>query len=44
VEKDFEEIAVFIDRAIAITADIKKANPTDKLADFKKKVRTHQKR
>jgi len=38
VEKDFEEIAVFIDRAIAITADIKKANPTDKLADFKKKI------
>lgn len=38
VEKDFEEIAVYIDRAIRITANIKKANPTDKLADFKAKI------
>jgi hypothetical protein len=35
VEKDFEEIAVFIDRAIKITADLKKAHPEHKLKDFK---------
>eukprot|EP00283_Hemiselmis_rufescens_P002715 CAMPEP_0173417806 /NCGR_PEP_ID=MMETSP1357-20121228/48_1 /TAXON_ID=77926 /ORGANISM="Hemiselmis rufescens, Strain PCC563" /LENGTH=487 /DNA_ID=CAMNT_0014380163 /DNA_START=11 /DNA_END=1474 /DNA_ORIENTATION=- len=35
VEKDFEEIAVYIDRAIKATVAIKKANPSHKLKDFK---------
>jgi len=35
VEKDFEEIAVFIDRAIKITAEMKSSNPAHKLKDFK---------
>lgn len=38
VEKDFEEIAVFIDRAITIAAEFKKANPDDKLKDFKTRI------
>jgi len=35
VEKDFEEIAQFVDRAIQITASLKKGNPSHKLKDFK---------
>jgi hypothetical protein len=35
LEKDFEDIAVFIDRALKITADVKKAHPEHKLKDFK---------
>jgi len=35
VEKDFEQIVEFVDRGIKITQEIKTANPTHKLKDFK---------
>jgi len=35
VEKDFEQIVQFVDRGIKITQEIKTANPTHKLKDFK---------
>jgi len=34
-EKDFEEVAVFLDRGIKIAAEIKKAHPDHKPKDFK---------
>jgi len=35
VEKDFEEVASFVDRAIKITQQVKTGNPSHKLKDFK---------
>jgi len=38
VEKDFEQIAAFVDRGIKIAVEIKKAHPEHKLKDFKDHV------
>jgi len=35
VEKDFETVATFVDRAIQITQQVKQGNPSHKLKDFK---------